>query len=676
MAKLLAKSMFDRIIRVLMSVFLIYYAYRITQELIVRYQPVVANAAGIPETLVIIVFFLLISFAAIGMSIWRPGVLLRLSPLRRKMGFLRWAAAALIAIAISWLFLYSKWSQVLSGSWMRFFVYFMVFGVITWLLTRHEGQVYALEGLLQAGILFGSIFALANELQTAVSYPFSLSWSEGNRLWDYSALFGRGLYDYPAGKSIYAYIDRGRQSLWGLPFLFGGVSIFTVRLWSALLFTVPYFFLGMFVFFQKGQKAGAWLLASLWAFLFLHQGPIYTPLILVAIVVAAARRMPVWLGVIAVGLAGYYASISRSTWIYTAGMWAALLAFVGNPPGGYTLRQRWTRAIVLGFGGLVGGFLLPKIIAAARAASTGVSISGAGMTISKITSSLTRQPLLWERLLPNTTYAPGILLGLLFAAGPLVILLIILARKLPWKLDALQKLLIFGELFAFLGVGIIVSVKIGGGSNLHNLDMFLITLVLLAGLLWETGGARLVARVRSSGWLVKGLLALVVLYPASQGMMSATPLGLPSNAEAQEAVASIQRAVAAELPGEILFIDQRQLLTFGAVQQIPLIAEYEKKLMMDMAMADNAQYFRPFYADLEAHRFSLIISEPLWANFQGGTYHGGFGNENDAWVKWVSIPVLCAYEPVEMNERIGVQLLKPRQGAVPQELAAYCAKLQ
>jgi hypothetical protein len=113
---------------------------------------------------------------------------------------------------------------------------------------------------------------------------------------------------------------------------------------------------------------------------------------------------------------------------------------------------------------------------------------------------------------------------------------------------------------------------------------------------------------------------------------------------------------------DILFIDQRQLLTFGEVPRIPLIAEYEKKRMMDFAMADNAAYFAPFINDLANHRFTLIISEPLWIRFQGEGYH--FGSENDAWVKWVSIPVLCYYQPIETFLDIGVQILIPRKDAL------------
>jgi len=36
---------------------------------------------------------------------------------------------------------------------------------------------------------------------------------------------------------------------------------------------------------------------------------------------------------------------------------------------------------------------------------------------------VSRQALLWQRLLPNPTYEPGILLGLILTVGPVIIFL-------------------------------------------------------------------------------------------------------------------------------------------------------------------------------------------------------------------------------------------------------------
>jgi hypothetical protein len=108
-------------------------------------------------------------------------------------------------------------------------------------------------------------------------------------------------------------------------------------------------------------------------------------------------------------------------------------------------------------------------------------------------------------------------------------------------------------------------------------------------------------------------------------------------------------------------MDQRQLLTFGYIKDVPLVSEYEKKLMMDEALSSDKAYFQPFYADLAAHRFSLIISDPLRTPIKDSEY--GFGEENNAWVKWIAKPVLCYYEEKDTLMDVRVEILVPRQGS-------------
>ena len=90
-----------------------------------------------------------------------------------------------------------------------------------------------------------------------------------------------------------------------------------------------------------------------------------------------------------------------------------------------------------------------------------------------------------------------------------------------------------------------------------------------------------------------------------------------------------------------------------------MIPEYDKKVLINQAMSADAQYFSAFYKDLAAHRFSLIITNPLHENIQ--TDLNQFGEENNAWVKWVSTPVLCYYEPLNTLKKVTVQLLVPRK---------------
>jgi hypothetical protein len=134
---------------------------------------------------------------------------------------------------------------------------------------------------------------------------------------------------------------------------------------------------------------------------------------------------------------------------------------------------------------------------------------------------------------------------------------------------------------------------------------------------------------------------------------------LPPEEEVDNALLVVQGEVErARLQGEVLFMDQRQLLTFGYIKNVPLITEYEKKYLMDQALSSDRPYFERFYDDLAAHRFALIVSDPLRTPVRDQEY--AFGEENNAWVQWVARPVLCYYEPIETFEEMRLQLLVPR----------------
>jgi hypothetical protein len=60
---------------------------------------------------------------------------------------------------------------------------------------------------------------------------------------------------------------------------------------------------------------------------------------------------------------------------------------------------------------------------------------------------------------------------------------------------------------------------------------------------------------------------------------------------------------------------------------------------------------------LEQGRFSLIISDPMNVFWKGR--HESFGEENDAWVTYVSQPILDLYQPIARWDDMGVWLLAP-----------------
>ncbi|WKZ43882.1 MAG: hypothetical protein QY302_17435 [Anaerolineales bacterium] len=634
--------------------------------------------------------FCVASLEGIILVLWRNERILAhlqwLAHLRAKLGVVRWALSAVVLILPIWILQYTAWGLVID-QYLRLLIWAVAGIVLGFLLTRSVDKALEWLGLLSALILISGAAVFILSLGNVTSYPFSLGWSEGNRWWDYSILFGRGIYIYPEDKPIPVLLDIGRQFIGGIPFLLPNVTIWQARLWVGLVNAVPYFILGLVVFRSNRFNRWQWILVSVWTMIFVVQGPIHPPLLWCAVFVAFAWGKPLWLAVPIIFVTSYFAEVSRYTWLFAPGMWAAMLEFSGaSLQDGKLSRLSWARAIWVGAAGVLGGFVAPFFIPTILARfSTNLSSSlGSGVTLSGVSSEASSQALLWYRLFPNATYPEGILLGLLLAVGPLIAVLIYLSSTRRWMLNALQKLAIVLPLLAFLVVGLIVSVKIGGGGDLHNMDMFIIGLLFAAALAWHNGAAQWIVESGASPVWVRLVLLVMVVLPAYYPMKflrpnqvaeedmtwvmtlaDIPPQGpfpelLPYEPDSDKALEEIKSAIESAAPnGEILFIDQRQLLTFKYIVGVPLVADYDKKVLINQAMSADEAYFKTFYQDLASHRFSLIITNPLHERIQ--TDEDNFGEENNAWVKWVSTPVLCFYEELDTLKKVRIQLLVPKQ---------------
>jgi len=218
----------------------------------------------------------------------------------------------------------------------------------------------------------------------------------------------------------------------------------------------------------------------------------------------------------------------------------------------------------------------------------------------------------------------------------------------------------------FLAVGLTASVKIGGGSNLHNLDMFLITLFFIAAAALANFSPQKMD-TPSSGFWTTTLVALVMVFPVTYAMRPSEKPHLTDASAVEESLSVIRKEISNTSPDkEILFIDHRQLLTFNLIPQVTFIDEYEKKKLMNEALGADAVYFEPFNEDIRIQRFALIINEPLNLVIRGEDY--AFGDENDAYVKWVTLPLTCGYKPKYTNYQTNVQVLIPRKESPPDYL--------
>ena len=503
---------------------------------------------------------------------------------------------------------------------------------------------------LSLGVLLCVSF-LARSSLFIIDYPFSLSWSEGNRFYDYSLVFGESLYNYP-GHIVNPYSSPGRYGLWGILFLWQGLPIWVHRLWNVALLTLPGLLFAILIT-RKLKPAVLRYGTLIWITLFLTVlAPLHPPFVIAsAIAVLFAFDESLIKRGASLAVASYYAALSRWTWAFAPAAIGVLIDLILYYPR--RTGPLWRR-------------LLPTFMLAGVSLAVGLLPSiGQYFSLVQGEALSSDQPLLWYRLLPNDTLGPGVLFLALRYTLPLWIILGWWMISRRWQLDWVQKIAIAGALIGFFAIGLVISTKIGGGGDLHNLDMFLVTLLVVT-VLWLTSLDPGSIQTGLPAWAVALIAFLMfwVVYPFTPlhpGSDHHPRLDLANEGRVSEAFSAVSEEVAKfARSGEVLFMDHRQLLAFGYLPAIPFVPEYEKKFMMDQAMANNAGYFQAYYQDLAKGRFALIVTEPLRTKTRE-ELGGPFSEENDAWVLWVSNPTLCFYEPVYESTDVNIELLVPKQ---------------
>jgi hypothetical protein len=192
----------------------------------------------------------------------------------------------------------------------------------------------------------------------------------------------------------------------------------------------------------------------------------------------------------------------------------------------------------------------------------------------------------------------------------------------------------------------IVSAKIGGGNNLHNLDtFFLLSLVVIVYLIFD----RFIPDRQPASaapafpplLVVITVLTTLVIY-TRHGLTPGLPI--PPNKDSRRVLAELQSMADETVAsgGRVLFITQRHLLTYDLIRGVPLVPEYDNIALMEAAMTGFEPTLRQFVADISAHKYALIIAPEPPGRMQ--TSDDLFAEENNAWLREVSIPLLRYYE--------------------------------
>ncbi len=486
------------------------------------------------------------------------------------------------------------------------------------------------------------------------AHPFTLFWSEGSRYYYASLFFSGRIYGVEAAWPI---TNPSRYLMQAVPFLIPGAPLWLHRLWQVGIWVALLYYAAVLVARRlEIADRDRRLLFIAWAFLFIYQGPVYYQLLLCVVIVLRwfdSRKFWRSLGVVLI--ASVWAGISRLNWIPVPGLMGAALYFLAHP-----VPNKGPKAWL--------NYLVKPLVwfGLGSAAALGSQLGYAalsGNTLESFGSSLTSD-LLWYRLLPNPSYSLGVLTGTLLASVPvLAVMLRYWPDRRRWH--PLRLLGLGSILLVLLGGGLVASVKIGGGTNLHNLDAYLIILLLVGGYLYAgkfVPDAEQPIRRRK---LSMPAMALVLLIPAFIAITLGGSLTHPGEGRTAEALAQLEALVAAAGldGGRILFITERQLVTFNYLEGVSLVEDYEKMIFMEMVMAGNEDYIDTYLEAIRSQQFALIVTDPLKTNIKDPTIQA-LAEENNVWVETVSIPTRCYYEQVGDWEGFGFEVYVPREEPV------------
>jgi hypothetical protein len=490
--------------------------------------------------------------------------------------------------------------------------------------------------------------------------PWSLSWSEGSRYYYASLFFDRKLYGFDISSSI---LHTTRYLMQSVIFLIPNSPIWLHRLWQVLLWLVIPFSTGWLLAYRLRLRT-TWpnifpfFAFIAWTFLYLMQGPVYYHLlVMVLLILWGVQPEHFTRSLIIVLVSSFWAGLSRLNWFPVPGLLAATIYLLECPVSSWSDRLEDERRV--GPATLIKYLYYPTLWILLGTTTAFISQKFyslvSGNPIDQFNSALTSN-LLWYRLYPNPTNPFGVLLQSVFVSLPMVLIILYSFRLQGERYHLFRKFGLAGVLCVLFSGGLVVSIKIGGGADLHNLDAYLVALWIIGSYSYfGVLSPDLTDSYQAS--ILEPLAWFALLVPLILSISFRDP-PQPQDISTDQAELQILKQVLDRGKGEVLFINERQLLTFGEVKGVPLVPQYEAVFLMEMAMANNQDYLNDFHAALAVHRYHYIVSHILYIVHKARTE--AFGEENDVWVNQVSEPILCYYEPILILSRVKLEVLAPR----------------
>ncbi len=219
---------------------------------------------------------------------------------------------------------------------------------------------------------------------------------------------------------------------------------------------------------------------------------------------------------------------------------------------------------------------------------------------------------LLSRLLPNDTFSLGVILASLLVTSALWYFIFRRWLKLDQRNPFVFSLVILINLILFAG-SLLVSAKIGGGADLHNMDAYLVSVFITFAYLafpvfqkddWQALSIKLADKI---------ILIVLFLIPVFWQVNFIIPVKIRTYSQEVTYLNELQTVIDHYQTFDnrpVLFVTQRQLLTFNAIRNVRLVPEYELVDTFEMVMAENESYLDQFRQALNNKTYSLIIIDP------------------------------------------------------------------
>ncbi|MGA2490073.1 MAG: hypothetical protein ABSF99_07780, partial [Anaerolineales bacterium] len=320
-------------------------------------------------------------------------------------------------------------------------------------------------------IIVGLVSRFYSFALSVTNYPLSTGWSESGRIFEATSVYSRAVF----GKTLpWPWLDPGRAILEGLVFLIPIRQIWMYRLWLVVLNLSTTIFTAILIIKKAWKKSPqnqnktkilSFVFLVSWGILYILQFPIQPHLLLGVIVVLWLFDLdkPIY-SLIVIVIASAWEGICRVNWFLMPAVLAVSMYFLLVPMPSKKILHYFLWPVIWFISGTLASLL-----------TYGFFIKISNYVIPFFNSNM-HYAFFRARLWPNKDFRLGLIPGIVLLSAPLMVLISALYARIIRKVHWIRLFALLCILGIFFVGSTIVSIRAGGGFDLHNYDTF--------GLIW------------------------------------------------------------------------------------------------------------------------------------------------------------------------------------------------